>query len=168
MDDQENPQPSIEPVPSENRNPVKKKSRVSVVRISLALCLVGFVLWAVIAPQFVEYCCGAYDSAGESNLYNIFLACKAYWADSGSRGICNVDIAALTTYGYIQTASVKVDAYGNEESFSALATITQYEKENVFRMDSMGMIQEITDPKTIAELQKKWDRPEGRPRMKFK
>jgi len=154
MDDQENPQPSIEPVPSENRNPVKKKSQISLVRISLALCLVGFVLWAVIAPQHVEYCCGAYDSDTESNLHNLFLACKAYWADSGKDRSCNHEIAQLTTYGFIKSENVKVFASGNEAEFFAYGAHTEIEKNKGYAMNSLGAIQETTDPQARAWFQK--------------
>jgi len=79
-----------------------------------------------------------YDSDAKDNLHNIFLACKAYWADNGSDAVCTSMKIKSTLYGYIQSADVSISANGPENDFSATAQNTN--SENTFRMDSNGTI----------------------------
>ena len=79
-----------------------------------------------------------YDSDAKSNLHNLFLGCKAYWADVGSEQECNADIAKKTTYGYVQSKRVEVVAGGDEKSF--LAWGHHRDSKNIFRMDAIGDI----------------------------
>ncbi len=62
-----------------------------------------------------------YNSVSKSNLHNIYLACKVYWADHGSGSPCTRKFYASTTYGYVQDAEVVVRAGGNEQEFHAVA-----------------------------------------------
>jgi hypothetical protein len=81
----------------------------------------------------------AYDSDAKANLHNIYLACKAYWADSGSSNACNVDIFTLTTYGYIQSADVVVsEGGGHEQNFSIMAKSKHSKK--AFEINTLGEI----------------------------
>jgi ankyrin repeat protein len=140
--DQENPQDSSDGVPSTNRNPSKKKSKVSLIGACLALGFAGFLVWPMIVSQFSSSCgCRAPDSDTKANLHNVYLACKAYWADSGSENICDMDIATRTTYGYIQSAKVKVAIFGDESDFLGLAYSERSEK--VFKIDAQGAIEKL-------------------------
>ncbi len=78
----------------------------------------------------------------KSNLHNIFLACKAYWAESGSASSCNVDIASRTTYGYIQSADVVVAGKGgNEQNFNIIAMNQNSKK--AFEINEVGAITQV-------------------------
>lgn len=81
----------------------------------------------------------AYDSDAKSNLHNIYLGCKAFWADTESHKTCNVEIASRTTYGFIQSRKVAVLAGGDEISFLAWAHHSDSDK--IFRMDANGKIE---------------------------
>ena len=87
----------------------------------------------------------AYDSDTKSNLHNVYLACKAYWSDHGPDQSCNREIASGTTYGYVQSSAVRIQATGGEEEFRALATNINSEK--WFWMDKLGTIQPLTPSK---------------------
>ena len=63
----------------------------------------------------------SYNSQIKSNLHNIFLACKVYWADKGSTHSCNADIAKGNEYGYIQSPDVVIHGSGPENDFCAIA-----------------------------------------------
>jgi hypothetical protein len=138
--DQEKPEPSNEPVsPTE---PDKTKSLRPYLVNGLIIFGLGFLLWwTVIEPQFKCYGCGtrAYDPDSKANLHNVFLACKAYWADNGSENVCSIDIAAGTSYGYIQTMNVKVLAVGNEKTFKGLAYHIKNNK--TWKIDALGTIE---------------------------
>lgn len=64
---------------------------------------------------------GGYNSYAKSNLHNVYLACKAYWADHDSKNSCTREFYKSTTYGYIQSANVIVKAGGSENEFHAVA-----------------------------------------------
>ena len=96
---------------------------------------------ALIIPQFYTYCCGgrAYDSVAKANLHNVFLACKAYWADNGSANNCTPAIASQPEeYGYIQSADVVVSGSGPETDFLVIAKNNN--SDNTFSIDSNGTI----------------------------
>jgi Tfp pilus assembly protein PilE len=95
-------------------------------------------LAAIAIPQFNQYKSRAYDSDSKANLHNVYLACKAYWADSGSQATCNSAQYTLTTYGYIQSASVSIVATGVETSFAGTAQNTN--STNSFGLNSLGTI----------------------------
>jgi len=82
-----------------------------------------------------------YDSDSKANLHNIFLACKAYWAEKGPGNNCTVAIASGTNYGYIQSAEVNVSANGAKAAFSAIAQNTN--SLNKFSVTSEGTITEV-------------------------
>ena len=81
------------------------------------------------------------------NLHNIFLACKAYWADQGPGGsyslaICTLDIIKSPNYGFVQSSDVMIAMEpNNEENFSAYA----YHKETkkVWAIDAFGSVEQI-------------------------
>lgn len=52
----------------------------------------------------------------KSNLHYIYLACKAYWAETQATNPCNVDIASLSAYGYIPSSNVVVWGGGGTTS----------------------------------------------------
>jgi len=101
----------------------------------------------------------AYDSDAKANLHNYFLACRAYWADEGGDNTCSIEIAQRASYGFNQSARVKImTEAGNESSFTAFAT--HQESYCVFKQDPAGDIEESADspfppplpPKTRWEL----------------
>lgn len=51
---------------------------------------------------------GALDSDVKSNLHNLYLACKAYWADEGPRKPCTLAIAKGKDYGFILSSDVEI------------------------------------------------------------
>lgn len=84
----------------------------------------------------------AYDSYTKSNLHNIFLACKAYWADSGSSNACNYDVFTLTSYGYIQSGNVVVAGRGGSEKSFNITAMNQNSKK-AFEINEVGKISQL-------------------------
>lgn len=100
----------------------------------------------VIQEPIVQYkSFRAYDSDTKSNLHNLYLACKAYWSDHGPDQSCDRQIASGTTYGYLQSRDVRIEATGVENNFRALATNINSKK--WFWMDKLGAINPITPSK---------------------
>jgi type IV pilus assembly protein PilA len=93
----------------------------TLMELLIVIAIIG-ILAAIAVPQFHQYKARSYDSDTKANLHNLFIACKAYWADVGAGNNCQVVTASLTTYGYIQSPRVSINANGTDWIFTATAT----------------------------------------------
>ena len=100
----------------------------------------GFLLTASYSNT-IQYAKRGLNYQAKIDLHNIYLACKAYWADEGGDKNCNVDIASQTSYGYVQSKDISVSGSGTETTFTAKDHNTKETK--TFTMNSLGAITEV-------------------------
>ena len=92
-----------------------------------------------------------YNVDTKSNLHYLYLACKAYWADTNPTNACNTTIASLTTYGYIQSRDVIIwGDSGNATNFSAKGKHPMSEK--VFKLEHKGSIRALKENELESAL----------------
>ena len=103
-----------------------------------ALFILGNARHYMLPQIFTSTKTRAYNSNTKANLHNVYLACKAYWYDHGEDKSCDRPIFTATTYGYIQSRDVRIDATGGENDFRAVATNVQ--NGHWFRINELGSI----------------------------
>jgi len=117
---------------------LKNAKGFTLIELLIVIAIIG-ILAAIAIPQFNQYKARAYTSDVKSNLHNLYLACKAYWADNGSDVSCTPTIASGTTYGYVQSAAVTVTGTGAETAWSGTGTNVN-NTAKTFSINSFGTI----------------------------
>ena len=115
----------------------RREGGFTLIELLIVIAIIG-ILAAIAIPQFNQYKARAYDTASKADLHNIYLACKAYWSDSGSDQGCSTSSVQSANYGFAPSTGVTVSASGDETSWSA--TANHASSSTTFTMNASGNI----------------------------
>ena len=127
---------------SKYRN-VEGEKGFTLIELLIIIAIIG-ILSAIAIPQFSAYKLRGYNSDTKTNLTNLFLSCKAYWADNGRDSACNQKDVANTTYGFENLPSITITVPGDSNTKSAfVATAVNSNVPGViYSINSSGVITE--------------------------
>lgn len=119
---------------------IQDEKGFTLIELLIVISIIG-ILAAIAVPQFGAYKNRAYQADAKANLHDIYLACKAYWADNASTDSCTIALAAEPNYGWVATKNVTITiTTGTESAFAATATHTSDTSSKKYTMDSNGNI----------------------------
>jgi len=83
-----------------NTNRTGNQKGFTLIELLIVIAIIG-ILAAIAIPQFNQYKARAYDSNTKAELKVIFMACKAYWADTSSNNNCTPSRIVDPVYAFV-------------------------------------------------------------------
>ena len=122
---------------------VEGEKGFTLVELLIVIAIIG-ILAAIAIPQFRAYKLRGYNSDTKANLTNLFLSCKAYWADNGRDSACNEKDVANTNYGFENSPGITITIPDDSNTKSAFAATAVNSKVPgiIYAINSSGTITE--------------------------
>ena len=111
----------------------------------LIVIAITSILALIAIPQFGAYKDRTYNIDTKNSLQNLFLACKAYWAENGATGTCTAAGVTNAAFGYTSSATITIadGTDGSKTGFTATATNSAGGNAAGYGIDSNGTISEL-------------------------
>jgi type IV pilus assembly protein PilA len=120
---------------------LNNKKGFTLIELLIATAIVS-ALAAVAVPQFSLYKIRAYNVDAQTNLRNVFQACKGFWTFNGNNNPCLLTTVSNNEYGFIQSADVEImiESNANNNEYDFYATASHILSSTVFAIDYRGVI----------------------------
>ncbi len=121
---------------------VRGEKGFTLIELLIVIAIIG-ILSAIAIPQFSAYKNRAYQSDVKAHLHNLFLACKAYWADKGPTTACAPTSTGVAnaTYGYATSVDIGYTTPNTTEAnFNVSAVHTDDASSTSYSIDANGVI----------------------------
>ena len=127
---------------SKYRN-VEGEKGFTLIELLIIIAIIG-ILSAIAIPQFSAYKLRGYNSDTKANLTNLFLSCKAYWADKESGSACTEKDVTNTNYGFENSNGITITVADDSNTKCTFAATAKNSK-------VPGVIYAIYSSGTITE-----------------
>ena len=111
----------------------------TLMELLIVIAIIG-ILSAIAIPQYSAYQQRMFSKQTKDTLQDLFLSCKAYWADNGASAECTSAAVANKTYGFTKPTKITItEGTTTEADFSATAVNSDASKVT-YAIDSSGTI----------------------------
>ena len=77
----------------------KNEKGLTFLELFIVIAIIG-ILSAIAIPQFSQYKLRMHNNVAKTNLQNIYIACKIYWAGNTDNKPCSIEIIKQEPYGF--------------------------------------------------------------------
>ena len=86
---------------------IKNEKGLTFLELFIVIAIIG-ILSVIAIPQFNQYKLRMHNNVAKTNLQNIYIACKIYWAGNTDNKPCSIEIIKQEPYGFNASTNVTV------------------------------------------------------------